>query len=562
MKLKLRGKLLSIIISLFCVFGIVVTLIIYDEVVELVESNELTSDLSMAYELLDTEHKGEWNERGGKLYKGDTLINENHKIYEIIDKVKEKTGAFVTIFHNDIRVSTNVSTKDGDRAVGTSVSNIVSDRVLKEGKNFVGEADVLGKKCITKYIPIRDRNSKVIGMFFVGVTEEDVDKIALPLIYKVIIIICIAILIGIIIAALVVDKIAKNVKKVVYTLNQVQRGNLAAYSNINSSDEIGEISNTTNRMIDSIKELIVKVKLSSNNVFESSVSLATITEQSTTATNEVTKAVEYISTKSGEQAHSTETGELRIKELTNNIERVIESSEEMKVLSDKADRLCDRGLDAVDILNGKSAENSNTVMKINEVVLEVDKSSDEIGLITETIREISEQTNLLALNAAIEAARAGEHGAGFAVVADEVRKLAEQSSLAAIKVKELIDVIQNKSKAAVNFMVESKNIFKELDDATKENENIFGSISAEIKILKEKIEEVQSFSGEMDRKKNEIVSVIEEIAVASKDLSLSTQEVSASSEEQLAVTEEVFSQVENLEKLANTLKQAVAKFNV
>ncbi len=68
----------------------------------------------------------------------------------------------------------------------------------------------------------------------------------------------------------------------------------------------------------------------------------------------------------------------------------------------------------------------------------VQESSRKVAAIIGSINEITEKTNLLALNAAIEAARAGESGRGFAVVADEVRKLAQQSSVSAQQINQLI----------------------------------------------------------------------------------------------------------------------------
>jgi len=81
------------------------------------------------------------------------------------------------------------------------------------------------------------------------------------------------------------------------------------------------------------------------------------------------------------------------------------------------------------------------------VIVEFERSAQEIGDITRSVSDISDQTNLLALNAAIEAARAGDHGRGFAVVADEVRSLAERSEKSAQDVRGIVVTIQETMRA-------------------------------------------------------------------------------------------------------------------
>ncbi|RBO83497.1 methyl-accepting chemotaxis protein [Marinomonas aquiplantarum] len=91
--------------------------------------------------------------------------------------------------------------------------------------------------------------------------------------------------------------------------------------------------------------------------------------------------------------------------------------------------------DTVDVMHDLSGQMAQAA----EGISELDKQSQLVGSIIQSIRGIADQTNLLALNAAIEAARAGEQGRGFAVVADEVRQLASRTSEAT---EEIVGVVE------------------------------------------------------------------------------------------------------------------------
>ncbi len=74
--------------------------------------------------------------------------------FTLVDRIKQVAGVdTVTIFFGDLRVSTNVMTESGERAVGTLVSQAVRDVVLTNGQNYVGRAFVVNQMYITALHP-------------------------------------------------------------------------------------------------------------------------------------------------------------------------------------------------------------------------------------------------------------------------------------------------------------------------------------------------------------------------------------------------------------------------
>lgn len=129
------------------------------------------SDLFMGMALMDAMYPGEWRVEEDKLYKGETLINNNH---QLVDKIGQLTnGDTVTIFLGNTRVATNVILEDGKRAIGTQVSDEVARKVLDENQIYLGQADVVGNTYQTAYMPIHDSDGEVIGIWYVGAPDAD-----------------------------------------------------------------------------------------------------------------------------------------------------------------------------------------------------------------------------------------------------------------------------------------------------------------------------------------------------------------------------------------------------
>lgn len=177
---------------------------------------------------------------------------------------------------------------------------------------------------------------------------------------------------------------------------------------------------------------------------------------------------------------------------------------------------------------------SNSKMEeLKEAISEINRCSEEINGIINSIQNIANQTNLLSLNAAIEAARAGEAGKGFAVVADQVKTLAEQSAQAAGETTKLIEMT-----------VEAVHKGIVIADATAENMNeVMVSAMDATKRMGQMAEALEAEAAEM-RQINEDVS---EVAGIVDNNSATSQETAAISEEQTAQVATMVQMLEQFE---------------
>lgn len=118
------------------------------------------------------------NQRQIGVLVGGLLLSRDRSI---VDKVKETVShdekyggremGVATIFQGGVRISTNVMTNDNRRAIGTTLSKEVYDRVIKEGKDWVGRAFVVNEWYITAYTPIYNIDRKPIGILYTGILE-------------------------------------------------------------------------------------------------------------------------------------------------------------------------------------------------------------------------------------------------------------------------------------------------------------------------------------------------------------------------------------------------------
>nr|WP_250540142.1 methyl-accepting chemotaxis protein TlpC [Bacillus subtilis] len=560
-KMKLGTKILCLVFVVILLFSASVGTVMLKEITESMKqmaTEKAKGDLALSSTYIDDVMSGDWQVKNNKLYKGQTQINGNE---DIVDLLGEKTGDTITIFQGDTRVATNVM-KNGERAVGTQASSEVIAAVLKKGKRFYGQADVAGSSYQTAYMPLKDQNGNIIGMLYTGANQSILASLTQSLFTQFAIVLVIVIIVSVILVLVFTRKINKRLNALKSAFESAGNGDMTIEVSDKTGDELSELSVYYNKMRMKLNDTIQTVQQSALQLASASQQLSAGAEETNQASEKITEAVQQIANGAQDQITRIENSESSLKQASADIRDISANTAAIADKGQLAQSKADIGQKEIANVQAQMDAIHQSIQKSGEIIHQLDGRSKQIEQILSVITQIADQTNLLALNAAIEAARAGEQGKGFAVVADEVRKLAEESQQSAGQISKLIIEIQkdmNRSARSVEHVkteaAEGVTMIQRTRDAFKEIAAATGEISAEISDLSASVTNISASAHHIN---DSFAANTADIKESTKN----TRQAAALTEEQFAAMEEITAASETLSQLAEELTGIISQFKM
>ncbi|MFB4160996.1 methyl-accepting chemotaxis protein [Geomicrobium sp. JSM 1781026] len=516
--------------------------------------DRLEADLLLGYELMDQQYRGPWNIEDDQLYKGNRLVDSS-----MVEHIAELTGGDATLFMENVRVATTIEI-DGERAIGTTAPEEVAQTVLGDGEPFFGSTVVEGEPFQTAYQPIENNNGEVIGMWFVGQSQQGIVSAILDNFFWLLVT-----YVGVIVVVLPVyyflnRNLSRRFKNTTDVLALAGQGDFSQPLTDGSRDELGMVATSYNQMREQVELLLTNIQTTSEQVASSSEELYASAEELGAVSEHSTALNEDVASKAETQRAQTGEATARASDVMDLMQVMSTRLGEVRDVSEDTEREIKAG----GVRVRQSMEKMELVQSQTHATSErfegLKRDSASIGEIVTAISEFAEQTNLLALNASIEAARAGENGKGFAVVASEVKRLAEDSAKAAEEIARYIGDIQSQiSSSAVDIEGSLRTVEQGLGEVNNIDE-AFRRIEQSMQQLFAKVEEISEDGGRVTTETVLTDDAIQNVARDIEAIAGITQQVAASSEEQHASSEEVASAAESLAQSAQQLKEQTAAF--
>ena len=565
--LKLQYKMLILAIIPVLVMGIVAILIS-----NTVVKNKLLDDAKQKLKATSNAVLAAYDQNAG-----DYFVNATGDVWKgaynvslstpFIDDIAAKTGIEVTFFYNDTRLVTSLKDADGKRILGSKAGDFLVENVLQDGNEvFTNRVLVDGTFYFGYYVPVHQNNSdEIIGMVFAGMPVKEIYA-SLNLITMIFTVAILVILVIAVIGCLLVSRgIAKSIRNSMDVVKQISEGNLNVeieQSMLDRKDEAGALSCNTQTLIDNLSAMIGKISNNTMTLNASSEEMNAAAGQAGNAVGNINDDLHNMLTGAVEQTGNAQNIKNSIHNMNIHLEKTLG---EVDHLSDETKAMLDARNDVDKSLNQLDASNQDVMTEVENIQKQTQQNNESVEKIIAAvsyISDIADQTNLLSLNASIEAARAGETGKGFAVVAEEIGKLANQSNEASTEISELVNLLSYNSNQTMDIMDSVQDAMNDQTKKLVETANIFKQLQEHVSHVADGVDVIRDATVQLGKETDEIGKDIKYLSDIAQRIEDTVKGTISFSDEVLGTVNSVTEMSTEVSSSANDMAGVVSHFRM
>lgn len=519
--MKFKQKMFTLYCVPMLVFGILllfVGLIQFENGMYKETRNSLKSNALAAMSLYNSQGYGDYAIKSdGNVWRG---MNFNVSAETgIVDELKEQTGVDITFFFGDTAVMTSIMSESGERWYGMKAGANISNYTLQQGAQlWYRNIEIDKKLCHAYLIPIvQPGDGTVTGAMMASLPADEFNGIIRQYIaISVLIALAVLLLVGGFIFWYIggLTKVLHNVREVLLQVSNGQFEDERLMGN-KRRDEFGDLASCTEKLRLKIYDILNDIRHGTEKLTEAVERLNTTSDRTTQAAVSMSGSVEQIASTANRQQDGTAQATQDVEATRQAIDEMLLQIEGINQISRDMERMAKESAAILRDLEESSQKAQDTVQDIRNQTDTTNEAVKQIMSVTEYITNIAEETNLLSLNASIEAARAGEAGRGFAVVAQQIQKLAEESNHSAAQIGDNIKDLVEKTEENLSAMNQVGEVLKSQEDKVLRTRDIFGELDRSISMVTDKENNMQQNIRSMNRAKDNMSDVIEELAQSS-----------------------------------------------
>lgn len=406
----------------------------------------------------------------------------------------------------------------------------------------VKEVEVEGEKYLFIFRHGKENHTMICALVPLQIVTGQAEAIKTLTVRLVILAIVIAGLVGIWIA----NGIQGNMKRISKKFGEVAGGNLTVAVTAKGKDEFMDLALSATNMIHNNKKLVSKVSHSTRELENSASEVKDASEIINGYSGDITRAIGDINEGMRMQSTFAISCVEKTNALSDDMKEVSNTVEKVGNLVVNTEKMIEKGMSMIRILGQRAQETTAITSQVGTSVEALGKETGLINQFVEMITDISNQTNLLSLNASIEAARAGEAGKGFAVVAQEIRKLADDSAKAALKIRDNVKVIADKTKNTMEDAKQAEDMVALQSEVVENVVMIFKEMNVQMKELVKGLKAIVDSTQKADEEREEALLSVNNISDIIEESAIKVQDVNT-------VTQKLLQSVENLNHVSDSL---------